>query len=282
VRAQEILADVALIICEDTRSTQKLLGHFHIRTPLVSLPAYKENPEACQKLLEPFCQGGQANVQVALVSDAGSPAVSDPGAHVVAAAHGLGMAVKTVPGPSSLPAALGACGFLAPRAVFSGFLPRIVREQHEEFTRWQACAPCVAVAFESPQRILDTLKSLEDFFGPQGRVCVSREMSKMFEEHIRGPLSEVRTQLVAKDRQRGEFTLCVYVPEALSQTHVPSQDELRQKIQDLQKQFPTLRLKELCHQAALGCALSAKEIYKRMAQTPSTPQEDSHTEEEKS
>lgn len=206
--AQSVLSEVGFVICEDTRHSGKLLAHFKIKNHLHSLPSYGERDKA-QSLIEKLVSSEKKTA--ALITDAGTPGISDPGAFLVTCAHEMGVRVLNVPGPSSMACALASCGFIAPRTLFSGFLARQAKEQKEEFARWKSISPCVAVFFESPKRLLKSLENLKADFGDLLLVCVSREISKQFEEHSVGPLSQILSYLQQKEQICGEFVVCVDV-----------------------------------------------------------------------
>jgi len=200
-RALRILGQVSLIAAEDTRHTRKLLSHYQIETPLIS---YHEHNKIVRldQLLEALGLG-----EVALVSDAGTPAVSDPGVEVVQAAWQAGHRVVPIPGPSAPIAALVASGLATQPFLFLGFLPRqatkrrAVLEQH-------ARDPWTLVAFETPQRIGDALEDLEAVMGPWRQVALCRELTKLHEEIVRGPVGEIRAQF-DPEAKPGEYTLVI-------------------------------------------------------------------------
>ena len=186
------------ILCEDTRHTSVLTRRYGIRTPLVS---YHEHNEAARVAeLLPRLRAGE---RIALVSDAGLPGVSDPGARLVRAALEAGVPVTVLPGPSAVETALVASGLAADRYQFLGFLPRgekALRELWAELAAW----PWPAVAFESPQRLPATLRSLAEA-QPAREVTVCRELTKRFEEVVRGTASELAERF--REPPKGEITL---------------------------------------------------------------------------
>jgi 16S rRNA (cytidine1402-2'-O)-methyltransferase len=215
-RARDILTQVDFIACEDTRHTARLLQAYGIHTPLESLHAHNERARA-DALVEKL-RAGQRR-EAALVTDAGTPGVSDPGSWLVDRAHAAGVRVLSAPGPSSLAAALGACGFESRRVLFSTFLARDNKGRSEEVGVWRAAAPCVAVFFESPLRVAGALAWLVEKLPPQTRACVSRELSKRFEEHARGTLRELALEFARREEQgeaRGECVVTVELGSAAS------------------------------------------------------------------
>lgn len=255
--AQRVLADVGFIVCEDTRHTAKLLHHFGIQNRLESLHVHNEKDKV-ESLISRLLQNDSKTA--ALVTDAGTPGISDPGSFFIAAAHEKGIRILNVPGPSSLTCALASSGFIAPRSIFSGFLPRTQKEQFQEFERWKAISPCVAVFFESPRRILKTLEHLQDFFHGYLKICVSREISKQFEEHKTGSIEEVIHFFKMKKEICGEFVVCVNVEESV-------RDALQVTAEQAAKEAVALSetgdqpLKMCCKQMAQKYSLSSKEIY---------------------
>ncbi|MDQ2696633.1 MAG: 16S rRNA (cytidine(1402)-2'-O)-methyltransferase [Pseudomonadota bacterium] len=204
-RALEVLAGVALIAAEDTRHSGRLLAHFGIKTPLVSLHDHNER-DRVPGLLAKLRAGGS----IALVSDAGTPLISDPGFHLVRSARGQGLRVVPVPGPSSLLAALSAAGLPTDRFVFEGFLPARAGARRE---RLQALAgePRTLVFFESGQRLAATLADMQDSFGADRPAVVARELTKAFEE-IHGAALAQLGHWLARDpnRRKGEFVVLVH------------------------------------------------------------------------
>ncbi len=201
-RALEVLGQVDLIACEDTRHTAHLLAAHGISRPLVSY--FEHNEEVRAKELTEKLKGGAA---IALVTDAGTPAISDPGYRLVRAALDAGCAVRAVPGPSAVMAALCIAGLPTDRFAFEGFLParataraaRIMELKHETRTM---------VFFEAARRLHETLTEMSAGFGAAREAAVVREVSKLFEEVVRGNLAELAARW--KDSPpKGEITLVV-------------------------------------------------------------------------
>jgi 16S rRNA (cytidine1402-2'-O)-methyltransferase len=199
-RALRILREADLIAAEDTRVTRKLLAHFDIHTPLVAYHAHSSDRRS-DDLLNQL----RAGKQIALVSDAGTPAISDPGAELVAAAIEAGVRVEPIPGPSAVIAALVASGLPPARFVFEGFLPR-TRGDRWERVREVCREPRTVVLYEAPTRLVETLEELIKAAGGQRRVVVAREVTKKFEEFRRGTLVEVAAHFRAHT-PRGECTV---------------------------------------------------------------------------
>ena len=204
-RAVEALRGAALVAAEDTRVTGNLLKHFGIQAALVSLHEHNERervPELMARL-----RGGE---DVALVSDAGTPLVSDPGFHLVAAAHEAGIRVLPLPGPSAVMTLLGAAGLPGTAFCFAGFPPSRRSERLRAFRR-AAAREEMTVYFEAPHRIAATLEEMARHFGPDRLAAVGRELTKRFEEVRRGTLEELVGWLAEDEgrRQRGEFVVAV-------------------------------------------------------------------------
>jgi 16S rRNA (cytidine1402-2'-O)-methyltransferase len=203
-RALRILREVALIAAEDTRVTRQLLSHYAILTPLTTYTdAYDRQKASRQgRVLE----GLDAGQDVALVSDAGTPGLSDPGYELVQAVLAAGHAVQAIPGPSAITTALAASGLPADRFLFVGFLPRKAGERRS-FLAELADEPGTWVAFEAPHRLLDALADLLVVLGDR-QMAVARELTKRFEEIWRGPVSGAIDHFGAHP-PRGEITLVV-------------------------------------------------------------------------
>jgi len=199
-RALRVLGQVRVIAAEDTRHTGNLLRHFGISTPTLSYHAHNAAARR-HRILEELALG-----DVALVTDAGTPAISDPGNEIVLAASEAGFRVEPVPGPSSLAAALSASGLAEGPALFVGFLPRERQPRQRELARI-AAAQCTAVLFEAPTRLTGTLADLESLLGAAPAV-VARELTKLHEEIRRGTLAELR-EWAERERPRGEMVIVV-------------------------------------------------------------------------
>ena len=207
LRALDVLRGVDRIACEDTRQTQKLLNHFQIKTPTVSCHEHNER-ECAQGLVGAL----KAGARIALVTDAGTPAISDPGAVVVREAIAAGVRVTPVPGANAAVTALAAAGMGTGEFRFLGFLPEKAgarRTRLEELAGGCGAEAETLVFYEAPHRILETLGDLEGVWGAELRVVVARELTKVHEEFLRGTVAEVRRELAERDRVRGEMVLLV-------------------------------------------------------------------------
>lgn len=203
LRALRILREEAAIIaCEDTRHTQRLLDHYGIRKPLVSYHEHNERARAVE-LLDALERGES----VALTSDAGTPLVSDPGYRVVTAAIERGIDVVPIPGTSALLAALAASGLPTDQFRFIGFFPAKSGARRKAIEAL-ASEHATVVAYEAPHRVLDTLAELSSVLGERP-VVLAREMTKIHEEFLRGSAAAIREKLAARGGVKGEITLVI-------------------------------------------------------------------------
>jgi 16S rRNA (cytidine1402-2'-O)-methyltransferase len=210
LRALEVLKQAERIACEDTRQTQKLLHHYGITTPTISYHEHNERERAA-KLIEELKEGAR----IAVVSDAGMPGISDPGTILVREAIAAGIAVIPIPGANAALSALIASGLPTDEFHFIGFLPEKAgarRTRLEAIAAMRRDSTQTVILYEAPHRIPDTLADLEAVFGPALRIVAARELTKLHEEFIRGTVAEVRAQLAARDRIRGEFVLLIEAP----------------------------------------------------------------------
>ncbi len=205
LRALRVLKSVDRIACEDTRQTQKLLNHFDISTPTISYHEHNERARAVE-LIALLQQGGS----VAVVSDAGTPAFSDPGLELVRAALDAGVRVIPIPGANAALSALVACGLDTDRFLYVGFLAAKPGARRTELeTLATGMSGLTLVVYEAPHRILETLADVEAVWGDSVRVVVARELTKLHEEFLRGTAGEVRVALSARERIRGEIVLLI-------------------------------------------------------------------------
>lgn len=207
LRALRVLRSVDRIACEDTRQTAKLLGHFGIRTPTVSYHLHNENARAGE-LIEALRAGGR----IAVVSDAGMPGIADPGATIAAEAIAAGIDVFPIPGANAALSALIASGLPSEHFSFHGFLPAKEGQRKsalESLRSAMAHAEETAthIVYETPHRIVDALADVVAVFGPEKRVTLARELTKLHEEFLRGTASELLTELRSRPSVRGEMVL---------------------------------------------------------------------------
>ncbi|WP_226469130.1 16S rRNA (cytidine(1402)-2'-O)-methyltransferase [Luteimonas panaciterrae] len=203
-RALETLRSVAAICAEDTRHTRQLLAHFGIEQSLIALHEHNED-ELAGRLVARL----QAGESLALVSDAGTPLVSDPGFRLVRAARAAGVRVSPVPGASALITALSVAGLPSDRFVFEGFLPAKANARRERLTAL-ASETRTLLFYESSHRIAETLADCVTVFGADRRAVVARELTKLFESVLDGTLAELQARIDADPNQRkGEFVLLI-------------------------------------------------------------------------
>jgi 16S rRNA (cytidine1402-2'-O)-methyltransferase len=204
-RALETLKTVAAICAEDTRHTRQLLAHFGVDRPLVALHEHNEGDAA-----GPLVARLLAGESLALVSDAGTPLVSDPGFRLVRAAREAGIAVSPVPGASALVTALSVAGLPSDRFIFEGFLPAKPNARRERLAAL-ASEPRTLIFYESAHRIEDALDDAVAAFGAERRAVVARELTKLFETVLDGSLADLAQRVRADPNQRkGEFVLLVH------------------------------------------------------------------------
>lgn len=203
-RAVEVLKAVAVIAAEDTRTSRTLLARYGIATPLVALHEHNERATTA-RLIERLAQGESVGV----ISDAGTPLISDPGYHLVREAHEVGIRVSTVPGPCAPVAALSIAGLPTDRFAFEGFLPAKGAARRARLQVLAAEARTL-VFFESKHRIVETLEDLRDSFGPSREAAIARELTKLYETVLRGSLATLAQRVATDAEQRlGEFVVIV-------------------------------------------------------------------------
>ena len=203
-RGIEVLRQVGWIACEDTRHSAPLLRHFGIEARL--LAAHEHNEESAAQQIVSRLNAGES---VALISDAGTPAVSDPGARIVARVRAAGYRIVPLPGPCAAITALSASGLTEPHFLFYGFLPAKAK-QREDALRELAALPYTLVFYEAPHRVVDTVDALLAIFGTARTLVMARELTKLFESIHACPLGEAPEWLREDtNRQRGEFVLMV-------------------------------------------------------------------------
>jgi 16S rRNA (cytidine1402-2'-O)-methyltransferase len=202
LRALRVLKEVDLIAAEDTRTAGTLLKHFDIDTPTTSYHDHNERHQA-PKLVARL----KAGQTVALITEAGSPGISDPGFYLVRACVEAGIDVEPLPGPTAFVPALTASALPSDRFAFEGFLPK--KKGRQTRLRTLADEPRTMVFFESPYRLVRTLEDLTEHFGATRRAVVARELTKKFEEFRRGTLEEVRSYFAQQNKVRGELVIIV-------------------------------------------------------------------------
>lgn len=206
LRALRVLRGADRIACEDTRQTRKLLDRYGIFKPVVSSHEHNE-AERSRELLAELRQGAR----IAVVTDAGTPGISDPGMILAEAAIDAGIAVYAIPGPSALLTALVASGLDTQRFWFGGFLPARAGERRTALETMAGWFPqrMTLVFYEAPHRILDTLADVQAVWGRDCRIALARELTKLHEEYLRGKVHEVREEMQVRGNLRGEMVLMI-------------------------------------------------------------------------
>jgi len=251
LRALRVLREADLIACEDTRQTGKLLRHFDIiDKPMVS---YHEHNEAARaRELVAKLEAGES---IALVSDAGTPLVSDPGYRLVSAAIGAGIPVVPIPGASAVLGALAAAGLPTDAFRFCGFLPAKAGQRKKTLKELRG-EDCTMIFYEAPHRILDTLADIAAVYGERS-VVVARELTKLHEEFLRGTAEEVRAQLAGRPSVKGEIALVIGKGSA-----VVADTPVDQAVHELeQKGVPRM---DAIKQVARERGLSKREVYSKV------------------
>lgn len=219
-RARQMLCTVPWVAAEDTRHSQPLLRHLGSSARL--LPAHQHNEEAAAQQIIAKLTAGEA---VALISDAGTPAVSDPGARIVARVRAAGFRVVPLPGACAAAAALSASGLDAPHFLFYGFLPA-KGGQRDSALLSMLDLPYTLIFYEAPHRIVDTVDALLAVFGPDRTLVIARELTKMFETIHACPLAEAPAWLAAdSNQQRGEFVLLLSGAPAAASDDLPADSD---------------------------------------------------------
>jgi 16S rRNA (cytidine1402-2'-O)-methyltransferase len=252
LRALRILRDVSLIAAEDTRRTGRLLQHYSISTPTTSLHEHNERQKT-RALLARLEQGDS----IALVSDAGTPLISDPGQTLVAAARAAGIRVESIPGASAVLAALAAAGLPGQEFSFVGFPP----SRSKARKGWLASMvrePRTIVFFEAPHRIQSTLADLGEVLGPDRVVTVGRELTKAHEELVSRPIRELLEHFTSP---RGEFTILIPpAEESPKPQERPEPEQLRAEVGELTKSG-ALGRREALREVGIRHGLTTNEMY---------------------
>jgi 16S rRNA (cytidine1402-2'-O)-methyltransferase len=287
LRALRVLRSVDRIACEDTRQTQKLLNHFDIRTPTVSYHKHNEAARATE-----LAAALRAGARIAVVSDAGTPGIADPGGQIAAAAIAAGVPVFPIPGANAAISALIASGLIgtalassdenAEQFTFHGFLPS---KQGQRRTALETLKNTVIpsegrrvphvpllghgndaatphIFYEAPHRILATLADIESIFGPAQHVVVARELTKLHEEFLRGPVSEVRATLAARPTVRGEIVL-LFVPAAAESASDSQPASIAAEVRELM-QRESLAEKDALKRVARARGMAKSEAYREL------------------
>ena len=237
LRALRILRQVDLIACEDTRQTQKLLNHFGLKTQTTSYHEHNEITKAAELVLRM-----EEGARIALVSDAGMPGISDPGYRLVHLCIRHRIPIVPVPGPSAVVAALAASGLPTHAFQFVGFLPP-KKSARRKFLQTLAASPSTTIAFESPRRVLATLQDIRTVLGDPP-VVVTRELTKVHEEFLRGRCSDVLAELRKRPAIPGEITL-VIGPESEQPPSAVHTQPLRERVRQLMEEQKLSRMDAL-------------------------------------
>jgi 16S rRNA (cytidine1402-2'-O)-methyltransferase len=257
LRALRILREeVSLIACEDTRQTLKLLQHFEIRQPLVSYHEHNEARRSAEILV--MLERGES---VALVSDAGTPLVSDPGYRIVTEAIQHGIAVVPIPGASAVLAALAASGLPVHEFRFAGFLPPKALARRK-MLQGLARETMTVVVYESPHRILETLTDVQDLL-PGASLVIAREVTKLHEEFLRGSAASIREILEARGTVKGEITLLI-APAAQVEIGEPLEEVLKLAAEGIDRM-------QAIKTVAKRLGLPKREVYRLVTELDSSP-----------
>ena len=258
-RALRVLRGVDRVLCEDTRETAHLLAHYSIQVPMQSCDEHKEH--ACAEDAVTRIRNGE---RLAMVSDAGMPGISDPGARLAAAVAAAGLPVVPVPGANAALTALVGSGLTVQRFLFCGFLPSKEGARRTELERLRAMVAAgaetlILVFYEAPHRILEMLADVAGVWGEATSVVLARELTKLHEEFVRGPAAEVRATLAARERIRGEMVVLVEAPATASAA--AEQEPVASLIRRLMQQ-DGLTEKDALKRAARERGLGKSEVYR--------------------
>jgi 16S rRNA (cytidine1402-2'-O)-methyltransferase len=254
LRAIRVLKEADLIACEDTRQTQKLLQHYEIRKEAVSYHAHNELTRSPELVIEM-----EQGAKVALVSDAGTPGISDPGHHLVTLCLRHHIPVIPIPGPSALVAALAASGLPTEEFLFVGFLPSRAGDRRKALDALQHESRTL-IFYEAPHRIAETLSDAAEILGARPAV-IARELTKLHEEFLRGTLAEL-VESSNKRAPRGEITLLIG-PGSPETERVEPVLSLKQRVAQLEKE-PGMDRKAALKQAARERGMAKREAYKKL------------------
>ena len=252
-RALQVLKEIDLIAAEDTRHSQLLLNHYGIRKPLLTYHEHNEEQQT-ERLLEKLRRGEN----VALISDAGTPLVSDPGFSLVQCATQTGIRVVPIPGASALITALSASGLPSDRFYFAGFLSAKPIAREKQLTALQTLT-CTLIFYAAPHRIMMVLDSMIAIWGGQRQAAIGRELTKKFETFYYGDLEVIKQQLVDhNEQQKGEFVILVHGAE--QQEIEPSMEQLEQVLTALLSELP---LKQAVKLAVKLTGINKNSVYEQ-------------------
>ena len=249
-RAVRVLKEAGRIACEDTRQTHKLLEHYGISTPTVSYHDHNEQARSDQLI-----QDLEAGQNIALVTDAGTPLIADPGYRIVQKARERGIPVIPIPGPSAVITALSGCGLPVDSFAFLGFLPPKTGQRKKALQESRELGLTV-VFYETPHRIVEALGDMREVLGDPA-VVVARELTKLHEEWLSGSASEVQAVLAKRGSVRGEFVVIVGKSEAPVPSDLSVEEEVEALVQSGVPKMDALK------QVARRRGLSKREVYKK-------------------
>ncbi|HTM11602.1 MAG TPA: 16S rRNA (cytidine(1402)-2'-O)-methyltransferase [Bryobacteraceae bacterium] len=252
LRALRLLREVDWIACEDTRQTRKLLEHFGISKPMMSYYEHNEAARAAE-LVERL----QTGVSVALVSDAGTPLISDPGYRLVQAAITAAIPVVPIPGVSAVVGALSAAGLPTDAFRFCGFLPPKSSQRKKTLEQLKT-ETATLIFYETPHRILEALEDVAAVMGPRP-VVVARELTKLHEEFLRGTAAELRAELASRPSVKGEFTLLIGKTDEVQADGTPLEEAVRAAEEQGMPRMEAIK------QVARQRGLSKREVYRLIA-----------------
>ena len=237
-RAVKVLSSVDLILAEDTRHSRRLLDHYQIETKLM---AYHEHNEA--EVTPRLIQELEAGKSMALISDAGTPLISDPGFDLIRAASEKGISISPIPGPCAAIAALCASGMATDKFTFAGFLPHKSVAKKAKLQELKAMRTTL-VLYESPHRLLDTISDITEIFGPAHSVMLAKEISKQFERFFRGTLAET-LELFKEDPRLTQGEFVILIAPLLSQNTARMDISVEEALHDLAAALPKSKASEI-------------------------------------
>ena len=256
LRAIRTLKEVDLIACEDTRQTQKLLSHYGIEKRTTSYHEHNELTRSAELIMQ--LERGES---IALVTDAGMPGISDPGYRLVALAIRHHITVVPIPGPTAFLAALVASGLPTDSFRFNGFLPEKSGKRCKLLESVKN-SPRTQIFYEAPHRLIESLQDVADVLGPTRQVVIAREVTKIYEEFVRGQARDILEEMKLRDEIRGEITLLIGKEEDHG-TPVLEQKNVRTRIRDLMKN-EGLDEKEAMKRLAKEMGVSKSEVYREL------------------
>jgi 16S rRNA (cytidine1402-2'-O)-methyltransferase len=259
LRALRVLKGVDLIACEDTRQTQKLLNHFLIDTRTVSYHEHNERERSAELIAQI-----EAGASIAVVSDAGTPGISDPGYWLVQQAIERGIRVVPIPGASAFVSALIASGLSTDGVAFRAFLPAKSSERRSVFTSLRD-VEMTQVFYEAPHRIIEALQDFVEILGPQRSVVIARELTKIHEEFLRGPAEQILNELKSRGEVKGEIVLLIGKAEA-EQRATPPRQTVAQRVRELM-QTESLDEKDSLKRVAKERGIGKSEAYREYQRT---------------